>query len=316
MDLDKKTDLQGVNKYGSMDWDKLRTFHVVSKHGSFAKAAQELNLSPSAVSRQVADIEQSLGSVHLFNRHPRGLTLTPSGEILMSKTAEVLSKLRETEMLIRNEKNEPKGELTVATTFALSNSWLTRYLRGFLDVYPDVRLTIIGNDEELDLQIRQADVAIRTAVPHQPELVQTYLTTFHLRLYASKGYLEKFGTPEKAEDLDNHRLLVYGDDAPNPFGNINWLLHYGIKPNQQPRKPFLRVNSAHGLRRFAEEGLGIAAISKEYAVSNDGQLHEIPGFIGPTVKIYYVYPKFLENIKRVTVLGEYLKEAMEKEKSF
>ena len=295
-----------------MDWDKLRAFHVVARCGSFAKAAQEFHLSPSAVSRQIADIEHSLG-ISLFNRHPRGLTLTGSGEILFQNTAEVLEKLRETEMLLKSDRNEPKGLLRVATTFSLSNSWLTQYLKGFFELYPEIQLTIIGNDDELDLQIRQADVAIRTALPHQPELVQIYLTTFHLRLYASKEYLEKFGVPKDPEDLDHHQLLVYGDDAPNPFGNINWLLHFGSKKNQPPRVPFLRINSAYGLRRCAEAGLGIAAISKEYAISESSDLVVIPNFVGPSVKIYYVYPKSLQKFKRVTVLGDFLKQTLEKE---
>ncbi|RZI45876.1 LysR family transcriptional regulator [Candidatus Finniella inopinata] len=295
-----------------MDWDKLRAFHVVARCGSFAKAAQEFHLSPSAVSRQIADIEHSLG-VSLFNRHPRGLTLTGSGEILFQNTAEVLEKLRETEMLLKSDRNEAKGLLRVATTFALSNSWLTRYLKNFFDLYPDIQLTIIGNDDELDLQIRQADVAIRTALPHQPELVQIYLTTFHLRLYASREYLDKFGIPKEPEDLSQHRLLVYGDDAPNPFGNINWLLHFGLQKNQPPRTPFLRINSAYGLTRCVEAGLGIAAISKEYAIAETTDLVVLPNFIGPSVKIYYVYPKSLQKFKRVTVLGDFLRETLEKE---
>jgi DNA-binding transcriptional LysR family regulator len=295
-----------------MDWDKLRAFHVVARCGSFARAAQEFHLSPSAVSRQIADLEHSLG-VSLFNRHPRGLTLTSSGEILCQNTAEVLEKLKETEAILKSDRNEPKGLVRLATTFALSNSWLTRYLNGFLDLYPDIQLTIIGNDDELDLQIRQADVAIRTAVPHQPELIQIYLTTFHLRLYASKKYLEKFGVPENPEDLDNHQLLVYGDDTAHPYGNINWLLHFGIKKNQPPRTPYLRINSTYGLRRCAELGLGIAPISQEYAISETSDLIVLPNFVGPSVKIYYVYPKSLQKFKRVTVLGEYLQETIGKE---
>ena len=296
-----------------MDWDKLRAFHVVARCGSFARAAQEFHLSPSAVSRQIADIEHSLG-VSLFNRHPRGLTLTGSGEILFKSTAEVLEKLKETEALLKSDRNEPKGLLRVATTYSLSNAWLTLYLKDFLELYPDIELTIIGNDDELDLQIRQADVAIRTAVPYQPELSQIYLTTFHLRLYAAKSYLEKFGVPEKPEDLDHHRLLVFGDDVAHPYGNINWLLHFGLKKNQPARTPYLRINSAYGLRRCAESGLGIAAISQEYAILETSDLVPVlPNFVGPSVKIYYVYPKSLQKFKRVTALGDFLKERLEKE---
>jgi DNA-binding transcriptional LysR family regulator len=298
-----------------MDWDKLRIFVAVAYHSNFTKAAASLYLSPSAVSRQISDLEYSLKST-LFNRHSRGVTITESGEILLKAAQEVYERLEETENALKLDRNEAAGPLKIATTHALSSAWLTIYLKEFLELYPNIELSIIGNDEELDLKVRQADVAIRTALNHQTELHHLYLTTFHLQLYASEDYLKKFGTPAEIEDLDNHRLIVFGDNVISPFGNVNWLLNVGLKPGQAPRSPYLRINSTYGLRRCAEEGLGVIAMSREYAEGENLNLvHILPKVVGPRVKIYYVFPESLAKVKRFTVLGEFLrKKIIEKSK--
>jgi len=176
-----------------------------------------------------------------------------------------------------------------------------------------MKLTILGNDQELDLAIRQADVAIRPAMLHQPDLVQQYLMTWHLKLYASKSYLEQFGVPEKIEDLNDHQLLTFAEDTTSPYGNINWLLRLGAQLNQQ-RTPYLSINSTQGLQQAAEAGLGIAAISIEYpGLKNSKLIQVLPQVEGPEIDIYYVYPGQLKHSKRVTVLGDYLADVLKQQ---
>ncbi len=95
--------------------------------------------------------------------------------------------------------------------------WLTPRLGEFLDLYPDIRITLITTDEELDLAMREADVAIRLRQPTQPDLIQRKLFSVHFHAYASPEYLKRFGTPRTLEDLDKHRILVLGgNDADLP----------------------------------------------------------------------------------------------------
>src|SRR5262249_39585457 len=156
-----------------------------------------------------------------------------------------------------------------------------------------------ANDEELDLSLNKSDVAIRPYIPHQPEYIQRYLTTFNLRIYASPEYLKKFGEPKTPEDLDHHRLLVFGSDTAHPYGNINWLLHLGTR-NDEPRVPYLRINLGPGLQQMAEAGLGIVALSQEYpAIHTSNLVNILPDIQGPSVDIYYVYPKSLSHFRRV-----------------
>ena len=106
-----------------MDWDKLRVFHAVAEAGSFTHAGDTLNLSQSAVSRQISALEEAL-QVPLFHRHARGLILTEQGEALNRTVREVFAKLAMTEALLTESKEKPAGRLKVTTTVAFGSIWL------------------------------------------------------------------------------------------------------------------------------------------------------------------------------------------------
>ncbi|MDX2102796.1 MAG: LysR family transcriptional regulator, partial [Alphaproteobacteria bacterium] len=114
-----------------MDWDKLRVFLAVAEAGSFTHAGETLNLSQSAVSRQISGLEESL-NVPLFHRHARGLILTEQGELLFRTAKEIFSKLAMTEAMLNETKDRPKGPLKVTTTVAFGSMWLTPRLHEFL----------------------------------------------------------------------------------------------------------------------------------------------------------------------------------------
>ena len=137
----------------AMDWDKLRVFHAVAEAGSFTHAGEALNLSQSAVSRQISALEESL-SVPLFHRHARGLILTEQGELLYRTAHEVFMKLEAARTKLTDSRERPNGELKVSTTPGIGIHWLLPRLGEFLDLYPDIHVTLITTDEELDLAMR------------------------------------------------------------------------------------------------------------------------------------------------------------------
>jgi len=210
-----------------MDWDKLRVFHAVAEAGSFTHAGDVLNLSQSAVSRQISALEEAL-QVPLFHRHARGLILTEQGESLNRTVREVFAKLAMTEALLTESKKTPAGRLKVTRTFGFGSSWLAPRLNAFLDQYPDVTMQLLLDDTDLDLAMREADVAIRMHAPKQPDLVQRHLMAMDWHVCASPEYLKQHGTPAKPEDLDNHRLILFGSYRP-PVEDINWLAEAGRK---------------------------------------------------------------------------------------
>jgi DNA-binding transcriptional LysR family regulator len=288
----------------TMDWDKLRVFHAVAEAGSFTHAGESLNLSQSAVSRQISALEESL-SVPLFHRHARGLILTEQGELLYRTAREVFSKLAMTEAMLTESKDRPKGPLKVTTTVSFGAAWLTPRIREFMDLYPEIQVSLVVNDTELDLSMREADVAIRMSPPRQPDLVQRHLTTLRYHIYASSEYLKRFGTPQKPEDLDKHRVVIYGEDSNPPTRTINFLWEAGVRPGHE-RRPIFMVNNVYGILRAVESGLGIAALPDFMAQEAVDLIRILPELAGPEVEAYFVYPEELRSSKRIAVFRDFL----------
>ena len=125
-----------------MDWDKLRVFHAVSEAGSFTHAGDVLNLSQSAVSRQISTLEESL-NVSLFHRHARGLILTEQGELLFNEAHDVFNKLELVQQRISDTKHSPEGPLKITTTVAFGSVWLTARMAEFLKLYPGINVSLV-----------------------------------------------------------------------------------------------------------------------------------------------------------------------------
>jgi DNA-binding transcriptional LysR family regulator len=286
-----------------MDWDKLRIFHAVAEAGSFTHAGEALNLSQSAVSRQVGALEESLG-VPLFHRHARGLILTEQGELLYRTAHDVFAKLAMAEAQLSESKDRPKGLLKVTTTVALGSLWLTPRIKEFLELYPDVRLDLVLDDRELDLGMREADVAIRMAPPRQPELIQRHLLTLRFQIYGSASYIQKHGVPQVPEDLDEHQIIVYGEDTKPPVPDINWLLKLGASKDK-PRHPILTVNNVYAILQACEQGIGLAALPA-YMIDGGNLTRVLPDVEEPRIDAYFVYPEELRNSKRIQVFRDFL----------
>ncbi len=286
-----------------MDWDKLRIFHAVADAGSFTHAGHELSLSQSAVSRQISALEDGL-NVPLFHRHARGLILTEQGEVLYRTAHEVFTKLSAAQTRLMDSREKPSGELRITTTVGLGSVWLTPRLKEFTELYPQIAVTLLLDDNELDLAMREADVAIRLRRPTQPDLIQRKLFTVHHHVYASIDYVKKNGMPKSLEDLDKHKILIFGQ-TPTYLTTINWLETVG-RIEGDPRPIALRINSAYGLRRAVQSGIGIASLA-DYIVAADGNLVQIDLPVEtPAFDTYFVYPEELKETKRVTVFRDFI----------
>jgi DNA-binding transcriptional LysR family regulator len=287
-----------------MDWDKLRIFHAAAEAGSFTHAAETLNMSQSAVSRQVSALEQDLGA-SLFHRHARGLILTEQGEDLFRTAGEVAARLESAQARLTDSAEKPTGALRITTTVGLGSTWLTQRLPEFVDLYPSISVHVILDDVELDLAMRQADVAIRLRQPVQPELIQRRLFTVHMHLYASPAYLKRFGRPGSIADLDSHRIVTFGVPVPAYLRDVNWAEVAG-RPADSPREPVLRVNNLFAIRNAAMLGTGIAVLP-DYMVEADTGLEKLlPDAQVPSFATYFVYPAELKNTARVHVFRDFL----------
>lgn len=286
-----------------MDWDKLRVFHAVAEAGSFTHAGDTLNLSQSAVSRQISALEENL-QVPLFHRHARGLILTEQGESLNRTVREVFAKLAMTEALLTESKEKPAGRLKVTTTVGFGTTWLAPRLKDFLESFPEITMSLLLDDSELDLAMREADVAIRMHAPKQPDLVQRHLFQIQWVTVASTDYVAKHGKPERAEDLDQHRLILFGEYEP-PVPDINWLAEAGKRPGS-PRRALLEVNSLYAMATAIRSGLGVGALPNWMTEEIGGLVRVLPELKAPKVDVFFVYPEELRNSKRVAVFRDYL----------
>ena len=293
-----------------MDWDKLRIFHAAAEAGSFTHAGEVLGLSQSAVSRQVSALEQDM-QVPLFHRHARGLILTEQGEVLFRTVQDVVQKLEAARMRLSDNRERPHGELRITTTVGIGTNWLTPRLGAFLELYPDINVNVILSESELDLAMREADVAIRVREPVQPDLIRRRLFTMHFHAYAAPSYLKRHGQPRTLEDLDRHRILAYGATAGSYLNNINYLQNAG-RDAKAPRPSALTINNTAALRYAVGSGVGIAVLPDYLVEVDSGLVQLLPQADMPALDCYLVYPEELKNVARVQVFRDFLVAAAQR----
>ena len=287
-----------------MDWDKLKIFHAVAEAGSFTSATIILNLSQSAISRQIQSLEEDL-KVKLFERHARGLTLTENGEYVYKTAHEVISKLKEVETSLGDRKDKPSGKITITTVRSFGTHWLTPRIQEFMKLNPEIEVELIFDDKELDLSTRQADIGIFMRRPKQLNYIQRKLIDINYHIYGSSKYLEVYGMPKTVNDLNKHRFISFGKGAPSPVYNPDWALKIGMKDNKK-RKSIMKVNSVMGLLLAVESGVGLAALPDYLVFQSTNLIKVLPKVEGPITEAHFVYPQSLKNVARVTTFRNFL----------
>ena len=287
-----------------MDWDKLKIFHAVAEAGSFTNATVNLNLSQSAISRQIQSLEQDL-KVQLFERHARGLTLTENGEYVFKTAHEVISKLKEVETTLSDKKDKPIGKIVVTTVMSFGTTWLTPRIQEFMDLNPEIEVELVFDNKELDLSTRQADIGIFMRRPKQLNYIQKKLIDLNYHIYGSPKYLEKHGYPKTINDLNKHKFISFGKGAPSPVYNPDWALKLGMKDNKK-RKTCMRVNSVYGLLLAVQSGVGLAALPDYITVKQPNIVKVLPNVEGPITEAHFVYPASLKNVARITSFRNFL----------
>ncbi|MBR9826448.1 MAG: LysR family transcriptional regulator [Alphaproteobacteria bacterium] len=288
-----------------MDWDKLKTFHAAAQAGSLTKAATMLGISQSAVSRQIAALEDDLG-VTLFHRHARGLIPTEPGNILYEASSDIATKAALAEAQVHDARDEPSGDLKVTAPTAMGAMWLAPRLTDFNRSYPGIRIRLMLDDHELDLAGLEAEVGIRPWASTQNDLVQRKLMSVQQHLYASHAYLDKYGEPQSAEDLDHHPIIHYGPPQLAPIPGLDWAAKVGRTDEQGPRPAVIEINTIYGVARTVQAGMGIAGLPDYVARENPELRQVLPELRGPDFDIYFVYPSELRGSRRIVAFRDFL----------
>ncbi|UWR32068.1 LysR family transcriptional regulator [Sulfitobacter sp. W027] len=286
-----------------MDWDKLRIFHAVADAGSLTHAGDKLNLSQSAVSRQIRGLEEQLNT-NLFHRHARGLILTEQGELLFDATSAMAKRLDAAAARIRDSEEEVFGELRVTTTTGFGTLWLAPRLPKLYEQYPDLKVDLMLEERVLDLPMREADVAIRMKEPSQADLVRKRLMTVRMGLYASPEYLEKHGTPQRMEDMADHRLICQNTDSDQVGAGLQLvkeLMMYDLRS-------LLTVNNYFGVLQGVVHHLGLGVLPN-YLIQDFPHIVQVmPDIESAEVPVYLAYPEELRQSKRVAAFKDFVQE--------
>jgi DNA-binding transcriptional LysR family regulator len=234
---------------------EMNAFVRVAERGSFAAAAADLGLTPSALSKLVTRIEDRLG-VRLLARTTRKLALTAEGELFVARSREILASIEAAEAEVTAASERPRGHLRISVGTAVAKQILGPALPVFLDNYPDITVELHVSDRQVDLVAEQIDVAIRSGALGDSTLVARKVGEATRVICASPLYLEKHGTPRVPADLLQHNCLT----LPGPAWS-QWPFHTHEGINRLAVSGTFTSDNADLLLDVALAGLGIARLA-------------------------------------------------------
>ena len=188
------------------DWNRARAFLVTAEEGSLAAAARALDMTQPTLGRQVAALEQEIG-VDLFNRRGRGLELTPNGMKLVEHVRAMGDAANRFSLSATGKSDIIEGNICITTTELLATFILPPMIQKLRQSEPGIEIEIISTNDESNLNRREADIAIRSFRPSQPELIVKKLYDAKGHLYAATTYLQRLGNPKSIAELKNANFI-------------------------------------------------------------------------------------------------------------
>jgi DNA-binding transcriptional LysR family regulator len=284
----------------------LRVFVRVMDRGNFSLAANDLGITPSAVSKLISRLEDRLG-VRLLERSTRRLALTPEGETFLARARRIVADIEEAEAEVARVRGAPRGKLRINAGTAFGLHQLTPALADFLARYPEIDVDLSITDRLVDLIDEQSDIAVRSGhIPEGP-FVQRKLADLQRVICAAPAYLARRGTPQVAADLRGHDCIVVAGPGLNrwPFKTRSGIDVVDVRPR-------VTTDDAEAALRLAIEGAGIVRLSDVIVGSplRSGELvalltdvHHVEPF-----PLSAIYPSGRHRLPRVAVFLEFLQE--------
>lgn len=238
------------------DWSRARAFLAAARDGSFSAAARALGVAQPTIGRQIAALEEELG-VTLFERVGKGLELTTAGLDLVEHVRAMEDAALRVSLTAAGQAGALEGIVCVTASEVISAYLLPPIVARIRAAHPRIELELIASNLTQDLQRREADIAVRSYRPRDPELVATKIQDGFARLYAAPSYLERLGHPRTPKDLSN--VEIFGFDRTDMM--INGLERLGLRVTT---KNFPIVTSNHVVQwELAKQGLGVCVMMEE-----------------------------------------------------
>lgn len=248
---------------------QMQIFAEVVTQGGFSKAADSLGISKSKVSKQVVQLEKSLG-VRLLSRTTRVVRATEAGELYYERCLEMLRIAEDAQEILSSIQKEATGRVRISVPVSFGTKFLQEALLTYLEAYPRIHAFIDMSDRPVDILREGFDLAIRVGAIEEPDLVVHRLMDTRRIVVASPGYLKRRGTPKEPEDLRHHECLIYEYQSRPEF----WLFKRGDKKVEVNVSGRVRINNGDLLAEAASAGLGLAWLP-DFIVSRQLQRGEL-----------------------------------------
>jgi DNA-binding transcriptional LysR family regulator len=282
------------------------SFVKSAEAGSFTKAAQLLEISPAAVSKNVQRLEDQL-SVRLFQRTTRKLSLTEEGQLFYDRCAQAVHDLDSADQAVFDHHGTANGLLRVSCGSAFGRLQILPLLPGFLAKYPQVQVDLVLDDHIADLVAERFDIAIRGTRLPDSSMVAKKIFTLQLGLFASPAYLKRYGLPVTVDDLRRHNCLHFRFVSTRK--TFEWELERGNETVTVPVKGNLSLTDAEALASACAAGLGIALLAEYVArrFVKEKQLQPVlPDWKIADRQIYVCYPSRKHAPLKSKVFVDYL----------
>ncbi|MFC4973844.1 LysR substrate-binding domain-containing protein [Halomonas beimenensis] len=287
----------------------MKAFCRIVERGSFARAAEDLGVSPALLSRDTKRLERRLGCT-LLHRTTRRMSLTEPGRLYYEECRRLLEELEWVEDRVREGSRRVAGRLRINAPHSFGMTVLSPRLPGFLERYPEVELSLALDDRVVDMVESGFDLSIRirAALPDSG-LIARRLGTVDQRLFASPAYLAARGVPRTPEALADHRLIGYllADDPGQ------WCLEGPEGRTSVPVAPSLEVGSSLMLRDMLIAGQGIGTLPDFISATEEAEgrlVRVLPSHALPARHIFAVTASRLGTDARTLAFLDYLREAL------
>lgn len=286
------------------DFLDLKAFVTVVEAGSFAKAAEQMDVSTAAISRRIAALETRFSS-QLLARTTRRIDLTDAGRMLYGDAINIFQLLDEADERVREGRETVKGNLKIAAPVSFGFEKIAPLLPLFMQQYPQLKVSLILEDRLTDLQAEGIDIAVRIGMMADSSLVATPIASISRICCASPLYLKSRGTPSRPAQLGEHQLLHYS--------NITMTDEWAWLYSEQEAMPELGVvfssNNAEALREMAVKGMGVTVLPEfivEDAIDRGELIQIFKKYTPPPLPLHAVRPSRQFTPARVRAFIEFL----------
>jgi DNA-binding transcriptional LysR family regulator len=287
-----------------MDLNDVAAFVRVVENSGFAKAARELGVPTSTVSRAVARLEESVG-VRLLHRTTRNLSVTSEGHAFHQRVAPLVASLRDATRTLGSGGKEPEGLLRVTAPNDIGSAFLSEEMVRFAERHPLLRVEVMLTNRKLNLVSEGLDVAVRAGRLESSSLVARKIGTLQVELYASPGYAERSRLPSNLVELARHKIVAFGARD----GKISLDLDGPRGPESVELNCRIACDDFGFVRATLVAGGGIGLIPRMIAASEvaTGRLVRVlPEYMASGGALYVIYPSARQVPTKVTLFRDFL----------